>query len=128
MTPLMLHLRWWNHVQDDTQVPLVHKSLASALLALSALSSAVELITDRYLPVPRYMSSVPSSGGPDWRHRPYIHVSRIVTKASIIYARRWGAERQIPHVSAKQTPVSRLASRKSDRDFELQAAYETVGN
>lgn len=44
-------------------MPLAHKALASALLALLALPFAVEFSNDCYPPVLRYMSSVPRSGG-----------------------------------------------------------------
>jgi hypothetical protein len=53
--PLTLHLTLGNHVGDDACMPLARGTLASALLALLAFSSAVEASTDDYLPVPHYM-------------------------------------------------------------------------
>jgi hypothetical protein len=63
LTPLMLHLRLWNHVEDDVCMPLAPKTLASALLAELTLPYAVELSTDHCLSVLHYMLSVPRSGG-----------------------------------------------------------------
>jgi hypothetical protein len=57
-------------------------SLTSESLTLLAFPCEVELSTDCYLSVSRYILSVPRSGGDYSRHRPY--VSRIMTKASII--------------------------------------------